>query len=541
MRDPQGRIWVGTNRGLEIYEGGERASQSFASGESIPNNDIRALALDGQGRVWAGTALGAARIALDAPESEHWSLRHSLRWLPSNDVRDLHVGDDATYIATAAGLAVLRSKTMTLAEKAAHYEAMVRARHFRAPGLMEKCYLRTPGDLSSWAEMDTDNDGGFTAAYLGSQSYRYAATRDPEAKVMADRLFDGLEFLQTVTETPGFIARTVIPADWTRMADANRTYTEVEIADERVRDPRFRRVENRWRLSRDGKWRWKGDTSSDEVTAHFFGYALYYDLAADEPHRKRVRALVRRVMDYIVEGGYVLRDIDGQPTLWGVWSPEKLNGDPNWQPERGVNSVEILSYLVTTAHITGDKKYLEQAAELCGKHGYDRNARHPKLASPGQFTFIDDELLSFAYRGLFGYGEQFDCLAGCRAGLDQWFGSIEQVNSPLYTFVYQLASGGPAPAGVEGSVEFLRQMPLDLVMWSVDNSSRRDLRIVQSPVADNAQTDRLLPPGERGVVGWDGNPYKAHEHGFGGHAEASPTFWLVPYWLGRQAGYVAGP
>jgi hypothetical protein len=482
-----------------------------------------------------------ARIAVDPAAGAHWSLRHSLRWLPSNDVRDLHCAADATYVATSAGLAVLRAKQMTLAEKAAYFEEVVRARHFRAPGLMEKCYLRTPGDLSTWEPMDTDNDGGFTAMYLGARSYRYAATHDAAAKEMADRLFDGLEFLQTVTETPGFIARTVIPADWKRMADPNRAYTEIELADERVRDPRFRRVENRWRPSRDKKWRWKGDTSSDEVTAHFFGYALYYDLAADEPRRQRVRALVRRVIDYIIDGGYVLRDIDGQATLWGVWSPEKLNGDPNWQPERGTNSVEILSYLAVAAHVTGDKKYLTHAAELSGKHGYDRLVRHPKLASPGQFTFIDDELLAFCYRGLFAYGEKFPCLADCRTGLDQWFSTAQQVDSPQYTFVWQVAAGRETPRGQQASVDFLREAPLDLVMWSVDNTARRDVQIVQSPVADSLQTDRLLPPSERGVVGWDGNPYKAHEHGFGGHAEASPAFWLTPYWLGRHAGFVAGP
>ncbi|MBX9792351.1 MAG: hypothetical protein K2Y37_25910 [Pirellulales bacterium] len=539
-RGEDGRIWVGTDVGLAIYDNGRPVTDRFAAAAAIPGNDVRALALDKRGRVWAGTSLGAARVAVDAAPGTYWALRHSLRWLPSNEVRDVCCVDDVTYVATSAGLAILRERTMTLAEKAAHYEEIVRARHVRPPGLMEKCYLRTPGDLTTWAPWDTDNDGGFTAVYLGSQSYRYAATRDPAAKEMADRLFDGLEFLQTVTGTKGFVARTVVPADWKRMSDPNRTYTDEEVAEERVRDPRFRRMENRWRLSRDGRWRWKGDTSSDEITTHFFGYALYYDLAADEPRRQRVRALVRRVMDYIIDGGFVLRDIDGQATAWGVWSPEKLNGDPNWQPERGTNSVEILSYLVTTAHITGDKTYLDHANELCTRHGYNRLVRHPKLAVAGQFTFIDDELLACAYRGLFAYGSKLACRESLRAGLDQWFLSAQHVDSPLYTFVWQLATGRETPRGQEACIEFLRRAPLDLVMWAVDNTARRDARIVPRPVADRAQTDRLLPPDERGVVGWDGNGYQANEHGFGGHAEASPVFWLTPYWMGRHAGFIEG-
>jgi ligand-binding sensor domain-containing protein len=180
-RAHDGSIWAGTDCGLAIYKAGRNATAGFAVADAIPNNDIRALAFDKQGRVWAGTRLGAARVAVDAPAGTHWALRHSLRWLPSNEVRDVCVTDKATYVATSAGLAVLRAKQMTLAEKAAYFEEVVRARHFREPGLMEKCYLRAQGDLSTWAPMDTDNDGGFTAMYLGSQSYRYAVTRDAAA------------------------------------------------------------------------------------------------------------------------------------------------------------------------------------------------------------------------------------------------------------------------------------------------------------------------------------------------------------------------
>jgi hypothetical protein len=50
---------------------------------------------------------------------------------------------------------------------------------------------------------------------------------------------------------------------------------------------------------------------------------------------------VRRIVDHIIAGGYTLRDTDGQPTRWGVWSPERLNHDPDWRLDRGVNSLEI--------------------------------------------------------------------------------------------------------------------------------------------------------------------------------------------------------
>ena len=37
--------------------------------------------------------------------------------------------------------------------------------------------------------------------------------------------------------------------------------------------------------------------------------------------------------------------VDGTHTKWGVWSPQSLNHDPEWAPEKPLNSLEILSFL----------------------------------------------------------------------------------------------------------------------------------------------------------------------------------------------------
>src|SRR5207244_4304510 len=80
-----------------------------------------------------------------------------------------------------------------------------------------------------------------------------------------------------------------------------------------------------------------------------------------------------RIVGGIVDHGYVLQDIDGRATRWGNWSPESLNGDPNWYEERAGNSVEILSFLGVAYHMTGKAKYQDAARYLIGKHGYARN------------------------------------------------------------------------------------------------------------------------------------------------------------------------
>lgn len=403
-----------------------------------------------------------------------WSLRHSRRWLLSDDVRDVVVDADGTaWIGKARGVSAIRRRHMTLAEKADYYLRICRQRHVRSPGLVEKCFFPNPDDLTVFHPRDDDNDGQYTAMYLAMESFRYAVTRKPQAKANADAAYAALEFLQTVTGTPGFVARTVVPASWTDMADPNEDIPPEEAVERRVRDPRYKIVRQRWRRSHDGQWLWKGDTSSDEITGHMFGYLFYYDLAADDAHKERVRRHVRRIMDHIIEGGYLLRDLDGAPTRWEVWAPEKLNHDPDWRVERPINSFEILSFLRTAHHITGDARYLGEYRKLIERHGYAENARRPKAYGLAERTPIDDELLALAAPGLLLHESDPGLHALFKEGYDWAYRTVENEQDPFFNFVFGLVGG--ESFHLEESVAFLRDTPLDLRQWKVDNSQRDDV------------------------------------------------------------------
>jgi hypothetical protein len=71
----------------------------------------------------------------------------------------------------------------------------------------------------------------------------------------------------------------------------------------------------------------------------------------------------------------------------------------------------------------------------------------------------------------------------------------------------------------------------------VDNRQREDIKLVRRPIANVLQTDRLLPPSERGIIRWDRNPWLAVS-GNGGHFESSGDYWLLPYWMGRYYGLI---
>jgi len=528
-----GSLWIGGLGGITVYAG-EKRLRSFTPKEGLPSISVRCVRQGPEGRMWVGTDRGIARY-----DGQRWSLRHSKRWLVSNDVRDVAFDSQGTaWIATGNGVSAIKRKSMTLADKADFLLEVCLARHVREPGLVERCSLGAPGDIGTFRPRDDDNDGQYTSMYLAMESFRYAVTKDPQARANAKKTFEALRFLQTVTGTSGFVARTVIPSSWTRMADPNRKIADRQWAQMQVQNPREKRVETRWRLSSDNRWLWKGDTSSDEITGHMFGYLFYHDLVADDAEQQHVCEHVLKIVDYIIENGYVLKDLDGTHTRWGVWAPEKLNNDPDWAPERGVNSVEILSFLKLAYHMSGADRYQKEYSALLRDHDYAGNVRRAKTYNPAWRTHIDDELLALAYPCLMLHEKDRELRGLYRESLDHWYAAVEADQSPFFDFIYGACVGkAPRP---DVAVASLRDASLDLVRWTIDNTNREDVDIVRVPELEELQTDRLLPPSERGVIRWDENPWKAVQ-GDGGYTESDGVWWLLPYWMGRHYGYIQPP
>jgi len=525
-----GSLWIGGLGGITIYQNGRRTVQ-FTPENGLPSVNIQCVTRGPDQTMWVGTREGIARF-----EGKGWAWRSNRRWLVNDDVRDIAFDVQCTaWIATRNGVSAIKRRQMTFTEKAAYFHRICEQRHVREPGLVEKCRLKVPGDTTTWEPRDDDNDGQYTSMYLAMESFRYATTHSPVAKANARRAFEALKYLQEVTGTAGFVARTVIPVDWKQMADPNRSFSPQQWANEHVHDPRYKKVEQRWRPSGDGKWLWKGDTSSDEITGHLFGYLFYYDLVADQAEKKRVQAHVCRIVDYIIEGGYVLKDIDGEHTRWGVWSPEKLNRDPDWRTERGVNSVEILSYLKLAFHTSGAKRYQKEYQKLLYEQGYLQNIQEPKTLNPSWRTHIDDELLALAFPCLLFHEQDPTLRQVYLNSVEQWYAAVKNDHSPYFEFTYY-ALTGKCPRLAE-AVDFLRNAPLDLVRWRMDNSRREDIKLVRQPEMENIQTSKLLLPAEICIMRWDNNPWNAIQ-GDGGHTESDGVYWLLPYWMGRYYGLI---
>lgn len=500
------QVWVGSANGIAAWHPGG----SWDPLRRTPIPEVACLTATADGALWAGTPRGLERWQRGA-----WRYFAGRRWLPDDRVVALAPASaHAVWVATAAGLGKVEFVEMTLADKARYFEARVEARHVRH-GLVGGCALAAPGDLAHWAPQDHDNDGLWTGIYLAAEAFRFAATRDPEARAHADRAFAAMRRLEEITGIPGFPARSFIERKSERHGGGE------------------------WHPTPDGAWEWKGDTSSDEIVGHLFAYAVYYDLAADDARRAEVRTLVGRIMTHIVDHGFNLVDLDGKRTTWGVWSPEFFATPTGWFA-RGLQALEILSHLRVAIHVTGDPKF-EAAYRALVRKGYARMVIDQKINLPGAINHSDDELAFLSYYPLFLYEDDPELRRLYLESLYRAWRIERPEKNPLWNFIFAAATRGEEDFDLPGALETLRDIPMDLTEWEVKNSVRADLAYdLFKDRKGNPQLTRPLPAGERAVSKWNGNPYRMDEGG-GGTGEDDGSYFLLPYWMGRHHGWIGAP
>src|SRR5262249_28067739 len=177
------------------------------------------------------------------------------------------------WVETTKGYSRIEFKEMTLTQKSKAFIERIRARHVRW-GMTADSHLRVPGDLSTNQLISTDNDGLWTQMYIAAEAFRYKVTGDADARAKAKQGFEAMLRLEEITGIPGFPARSFI-----------KVGEDIQPTD------------GEWHDTPDGKWRWKGDTSSDEIVGHYFGFAVYYDLLADEADKQKIRGVITRITD----------------------------------------------------------------------------------------------------------------------------------------------------------------------------------------------------------------------------------------------------
>ncbi len=530
--DALGHLWVGSDEGLNIYDG---KNYWFNGNDfySVPDGSFNDMFFAPDGKKYFATNTGL--ITLIEGKISYFSYG---AWLMHPTVTSIAVSDNGTIAAvTPRGISIITSKYMTLEEKANHFDELAVKYFTRNEGYQVDRILRKYGDLDSGWLPNSDNDGLFTGLYCASQCFRYAVTGDEKAKATAKRAVEAMIKLTEVTGKSGFTARATRYSDDEYFGKGNR---------------------EEWHICEDNpECEWLGETSSDEMTGHYFAYGIYYDLVADKKEKKKIAEVVKKITDHIIENNFHLCDVDGVPTTWANWEPELLNNDDRWFYERGTNSLEILSFLKTTYHVTGDEKYNQVFDMLVKKHHYAMNCMQYKCED-AHIAHIDDQLDFTNIYNLLVYTENEAQKEIFKMGLTHHFDYEKIERSPYFNIVYGALTNNPCD--IENAAKSLSEMNLDLVVWPTYNSYRKDIVWDNSPEEYGCAPQLKYPVeySSRLIVNYDGNQFVCDSgaeefininkktanraaalpgtDGANGMRTVMPSIYLLPYWMGRYYG-----
>lgn len=506
------RLFVATEKGLGVLRG--MALTTLNGDDGMPYEDATCLAVGFDHDVWIGTKRGAIRMI-----KNDWQFFGAQLWLPDNHVNEIAVDGHTTYIATDGGLGVIRYEPYTLAKKAAFYERHIDEWGHKRLGFIHTLYR--PDEKKGWIREISDNDGGHTAPYLAAMCYKYAVTGDEQARQNAVDAFLAMVWLERITPKEGFFARAI----WSTTGD-----------EDKMARGGSGGLPAKWYPTKDGKWYWKGDTSSDEVDAHFYAVSLFHDLVAQGHEKELAEEHLRRIAAHIIDNGWVLRDMDGEPTRWGRWDPEYLFR-PYGFVARGLNGMQAQTYMKTALALTGDDKFQKGFDQLL-KWGYQNYTVRQKLTFPPEdIAPWDDNLANRCYYTLFRYVDDPTLRSIYLRSLERTYEVKRMEHIPWFNFTYGAITGNDCE--VDRAVQHLREWPLDCIEWSYTNSFRADLRPEPGYVPYEGGT-KAMSPRETGVKRGARNALH-YDGGANGRVVMEPTGFLRDYWMGRYHGFINAP
>ncbi|KAL9658387.1 hypothetical protein ABK040_015707 [Willaertia magna] len=532
----------------------------FGSGvNSIPYNTSKLVFVDnlhkdqGFSSVWFGTTKGAVRYRKDLQNSkEDWSYFYGSRYLPEVfttladgtvtdngyqeiiDISVTHVFNyELTVLITKHGMSILHFPIINLDMKEQYYNDIIFPRHWRNNGLVTQTSLFRFGDLDSWNRWNatTDNDALWSSFFVIYKGFDYYMTNNPNSKKIGWQAYEAIEFLLNVTCVTGYTARSI-----------NMNYP----------------LKGKWFKSTctSGDWYFSSDSSSDTVSGQVFTHVFTYYLLADNYNEKlRVKKNLYNILHYIVKNGFLLYDVDGERTRWGVWAPQFLNSDPSWYGERGVNSLEILSWLLATYSITGEEEFKDAFLYLVEENLYDINIINQKLVKPTEVNYSDDELAFLPYFiYFFSYSQLtaeqqsvkqlFDrILPAMKVSFERAYNYIKKERSPIWNAIYgfykeKVLHKSDNNDWIYSTLQTLKEWPLSLVDWPYFANNRIDIQMDPYPTRFNTQqTLTLMKYFENTFLRWNSNPY---ELGLTGSAttEDVPNTWLLSHSMLKYLGKI---
>jgi hypothetical protein len=426
----------------------------------------------------------------------------------------------------------------TLIDKAAFFQRDLLDKHW-LDGLYVSIVPAAPPGATVPHTVDQPGNvihaGVWTGRYLAGVGYQYAATRDPWVRRHGGEILQALRILQEVTGKPGLLARGYVKGhgpveDWERGGQDS--------------------VEWHQGRGRFADYRWYGDVSVDNLNAVLYGYAIYYDLAADTAQRRFIAEDVNRLMTHLLDHHCRIIDVDGEVTRWGhvgidpdparddyyrkVYESYLRRGnvaDEEWRPPLR-SSLMLLPDLLIAHHITGQGRYLDfyQRVVARFKDNPDR-VRDTGSFSLERLARVNHSSEGQAYEALYNlvrYEKNPELLKIYRKWVEDLWEMNWMEGNPLFTWMTRALlpeyrtprkPGVPStdaseiPQGEEAvrrALETLRLYPVDRVLRPVMNSLRTDVE--RNPFARGEPLSaRPMPINQRPLdneYAWKGNPYQ---------------------------------
>lgn len=429
--------------------------------------------------------------------------------------------------------------TSPLLEKARYFQQDLLDKHW-----LDGLYISIVPAAPEGAKLDhTVNEPGnvihagvWTGRYLAGVGYQYAVTGDAKVREHGGQILRALRILQEVTGKPGLLARGYVKGhgpvmDWER-----------EGAD----SPEWHQGQGAY-----SDYRFYSDVSVDNFNAVLYGYAVYYDLAADDQQKEFIAHDVDRLMTHLLDHHCRIIDLDGEPTQFGhvgidpdptreayynqlYAARQRLYGAASIDKMPLRASLMLLPDLLIAHRTTGKSRYLDF---------YNRVVAHWKDNPEPEVFRQPFSLERLARMNHSSEGQSYEALYNLiRYERDPallaiycgWVDSLWELNwmegNSLFTYMTlamlpeyraprHTGEARAAPEQVPHAAESLQlanetlaRFPVDRVLRPVMNSIRTDIELnPNTDRARQAQAARPLPVDQRphdNEYEWKGNPYR---------------------------------
>ncbi len=434
-----------------------------------------------------------------------------------------------------------------LVEKAQWFQQNLLEKHW-LDGLYISITPTAPDGVQLSHTVDTSGNvihaGVWTGRYLGGVAYQYAVTKDPAVRQHGKSILNALRILRAVTGKPGLLARGYVRGHGPVLGWERDGSDSVE-----------------WHQGQGeySDYRWYGDVSVDNLNAVLYGYALYFDLAADDDDKKLITAEVDELMTHLLDNHCRIVDVDGEPTQWGHVG---IDPDPQFEDyyrklyesrfrRIGAEAIStfplraqlmLLPDLLIAHHITGKSRYLEFYHRVVQQYRdnpepeyFNRPITPERLAA---FDHSPDGQSYEAVYSLFRYESDPDLLSIYRRWVSRlWENNWSESNSlfAFTTFVLlpeyhhpadqrttSLSATSPSriahssiphgETGLQQALETLQNFPVDRVFRPVMGSLRQGVRL--NPHVENGRPAVSLDPipiqlrPYDNEYAWKGDPYR---------------------------------